>query len=70
MSKPIQLVLTYTLRDDGATWTRHIAAPGNEDAVKEWQASKANGDVAKLMRKLANVPGTKAMKIEDAKTDG
>ena len=52
MSQPIQLVLTYTLRDDGATWTRHIAAPGNEAAVKEWQASKANGDVAKLMRKV------------------
>jgi hypothetical protein len=65
MPSPIQLVLTYTLKDDGATWLRHIAAPGNEEAVKEWQAGKANGDVAKLMRKLANVPGVKAMKIED-----
>jgi len=65
MPTPIQLVLTYTLKDDGATWLRHIAAPGNEEAVKEWQGSKANGDVAKLMRKLANVPGVKAMKIED-----
>lgn len=66
MPKPIQLVLTYTLKEDGATWLRHIAAPGHEDAVREWQASKANGDVAKLMRKLADVPGAKAMKIEDA----
>jgi len=65
MPKSIHLVLTYTLKDDGVTWSRHIAAPGNEDAVKEWQASKANGDVAKLMRKLANVPGAAAMKIED-----
>ena len=65
MPNPIQLVLTYTLKEDGATWSRHVAAPGREDAVKEWQSSKANGDVAKLMRKLANVPGAKAMKIED-----
>ena len=33
--------------------------------MKEWQGGKANGDVAKLMRKLANVQGTLAMKIED-----
>jgi hypothetical protein len=65
MPNTIQLVLTYTLKEDGITWSRHIAAPGNEAAVKEWQDSKANGDVAKLMRKLANVPGAKAMKIED-----
>ena len=65
MANPTQLVLTYTLKADGTTWSRHIAAPGNEVAVKEWQGSKSNGDVAKLMRKLANVPGAKAMKIED-----
>jgi len=65
MANPTQLVLTYTLKADGKTWSRHIAAPGNEVAVKEWQDGKANGDVVKLMRKLANVPGAKAMKIED-----
>jgi hypothetical protein len=65
MPNPTQLVLTYTLKADGVTWARRIAAPGNEAAVKEWQDSKVNGDVAKLMRQLANVPGAKAMKIED-----
>ena len=65
MAESTQLVLTYTLKADGTTWSRHIAAPGNEAAVKEWQSGKANGDVAKLMRRLANVPGTRAMKIED-----
>ncbi len=65
MTNPTQLVLTYTLKADGTTWSRHIAAPGNEAAVKEWQDGKANGDVAKLMRKLANVQGALAMKIED-----
>lgn len=67
MANPTQLVLTYTLKADGTTWSRHIAAPGNEAAVKEWQDGKANGDVAKLMRRLANVPAAKAMKIEDEK---
>jgi hypothetical protein len=67
MPNATQLVLTYTLKADGTTWSRHIAAPGNEAVVKEWQDGKANGDVAKLMRKLANVPGAKAMKIEDEK---
>ena len=67
MSTPTQIVLTYTLKGDGTTWSRHIAVPGNDGAVKEWQDSKANGDVARLMRKLANVPPAKAMKIEDEK---
>jgi hypothetical protein len=67
MSNPTKLVLTYTLKADGTTWSRHIAAPGNDAAVKEWQDGKANGDVAKLMRQLANAPVGKAMKIEDEK---
>ena len=67
MPNATQIVLTYTLKADGTTWSRHIAAPGNEAAVREWQDGKANGDVARLMRKLANVPGAKAMKIEDEK---
>jgi hypothetical protein len=67
MANATQIVLTYTLKADGTTWSRHIAAPGNEAAVREWQDGKANGDVVKLMRKLANVPGANAMKIEDEK---
>jgi L-alanine-DL-glutamate epimerase-like enolase superfamily enzyme len=34
MPNPTQLVLTYTLMRDGATWSRHIAAPGNEAAAR------------------------------------